>query len=79
MLECCVSAGNRRKMLGKCYLRLSAVTRYIQENTGNATSKHGYSTLGNWRTCKCMHTFSHYWKYFLHQNQDCEASCYRYV
>ena len=32
----------------------------VQENTGNATGKPGYSTLGNWRT----RTFPHYCKHF---------------
>ena len=36
----------------------------VQENTGNATGKHGYSTLDNWHTCECMCTFPHYCKYF---------------
>ena len=36
----------------------------VQENIGNATSKHGYSTLGNWHTCKRMGTFPHNCKYF---------------
>jgi len=27
----------------------------VQENTGNATSQHGNSTLSNWSTCKQMH------------------------
>jgi len=36
----------------------------VQENTGNATGKHGSSKLGNWCTSKCMHTFAHYCKYF---------------
>ena len=39
-------------------------SKKVQENIGNATSKHGYSTLGNWRKCKRMRTFPHYCKYF---------------
>ena len=67
VLECCVSAGNRRKMLGKSYLWLSTIKRYKKT--------HGSSTLGNWRTCKCMRTFPHYCKFFCTKNQDCNVIC----
>ena len=49
----------------KCWEMLPQIINSNKvQNTGNTTSKHGYSTLGDWCTCKCMRTFLHCCKYF---------------
>ena len=55
MLECCVSAGNRHKLLGKCYKKTQVMLQANMDTvhlvTGAPVSAHAY-------------TFPHHCKYF---------------